>query len=74
MTEKTTTPVETKKTEDIEKLTTTAKGLVSMLEKAVDAYGDRTVKVEINGRNYIVNDLKFTANGNEFILCLNKPA
>lgn len=74
MTEKTTTPVETKKTEDIEKLTTTAKGLVAMLEKATEAYGDRTVKVEINGRNYIINDLKFTANGNEFILCLNKPA
>lgn len=73
MTEKTTVE-ETKKTEDIEKLTTTAKGLVSMLEKAVEAYGDRTVKVEINGRNYIVNDLKFTANGNEFSLCLNKPA
>lgn len=74
MAEKTTTPVETKKTEDIEKLTTTAKGLVAMLEKATEAYGDRTVKVEINGRNYIINDLKFTANGNEFILCLNKPA
>ena len=73
MTEKTTVEG-AKKTEDIEKLTTTAKGLISMLEKATESYGDRTVKVEINGRNYVVNDLKFTANGNEFILCLNKPA
>ena len=61
MTEKTTVE-ETSKTEDFEKLTTTAKGLISMLEKATESYGDRTVKVEINGRNYVVNDLKFTAN------------
>lgn len=31
-----------------------------MLEKAVEAYGDRTVKVETNGRNYIVNDRQVT--------------
>lgn len=32
-------------------------------EKTDEAYGDRNIKVEINGRNYIINDLKFTANG-----------
>lgn len=46
----------------------TALELISMLQKAVDTYGDRPVKVNVNNHNYIVNDLEFTDKGNVYTL------
>ena len=43
--------------------------LINMLEKASANYGDRPVMVEINGHIGIVNDLKFSSNGSDYILC-----
>ena len=42
--------------------------LVMMLEKAKAAYGNRPVFVEINGKPYLINDLKLTATGQTFVL------
>lgn len=46
----------------------TALELIAMLQKAVDIYGDRPVKVNVNNHNYIVNDLEFTDKGNVYTL------
>ena len=45
-----------------------ASELEEMLRKAREAYGDRPVKIEINGNIYMVNDLRFSHNGKDFLL------
>lgn len=48
-----------------------AKELIDILHKALENYGNRPVKIEINDKQYVVNDLKFSASGKEYILFLN---
>lgn len=48
-----------------------AKELIDELHKAVETYGNRPVKIEVNNKLYAVNDLKFSASGKEYILFLN---
>lgn len=36
-----------------------AKELIDELHKALENYGNRPVKIEINDKLYVVNDLKF---------------
>ena len=47
----------------------TAKEVADMLEKAVAHYGNRPVKIEVNGHLAIVNDLRFEVHGNDYVLC-----
>ena len=49
-----------------------ASELIQMLQTAIDTYGDRPVKVEINDKLAIVNDLKFSTKGNDYILFLGR--
>lgn len=44
--------------------------LVKMLKDAILIYGDRPVFVEINGHNYLINDMEFTVNGDRYTLYL----
>ena len=48
-----------------------ASELEEMLRKAREAYGDRPVKIEVNGKIYMVNDLRFSHNGTDFLLCFH---
>lgn len=48
-----------------------ASELEEMLKKAKESYGDRPVKVEMNGKLYVVNDLRFSHNGTDFLLCFH---
>lgn len=45
--------------------------LIDLLSRTVSVFGDRPVFVEVMGREYLVNDLSFSANGNSYTLCFN---